>query len=551
MQAQLRPLDRLMRRSALFVFCVLVSMALASCGGSTTAKSTGAGVTSASTSGTNGPPGTGATGGTAGSGGGTSGGSGGTSGSGSGGSGSGGTGGSGGSGSGGSAPVVIQSFSKPERLGGNGESDLIVDAKGNLDIANAHRPGLDPLFTTDVLRLTPGATKVTANTALPQMANNPRLAADSGASIYVTWLASPTSSNPSFVTGAFSRSDDGGATFSSPPVTVFNSGDFPHIALDSTGNIFVSWVTLFDASTSPSEVFVSRSTDGGKTFTASPPISDPAKKAVSPRVAVTSKGSVDVLWQYTGNGLPCDSPGNFQSCMPCDIWFAQSTDGGKSFSVSVNVSKSSGCAGLDGFYEDERQIQLDSSDNLNLVWDDSVAGVMFSRSTDGGSTFSKPKIVSPLQGLFPKISVDATGHINVVWEPPSTGSGFFFSRSTDGGATFSQPMPLGAGTRTNPVVATDANGDIDLVWIDSRILRFSQSFDDGKTFSTPVDVNTLDVTGVNPELGANTPVEVAVEPDGTVDLAFTADQVGGTGEVFLWFSHGATSSAAPPPPSGP
>jgi hypothetical protein len=260
---------------------------------------------------------------------------------------------------------------------------------------------------------------------------------------------------------------------------------------------------------------------------------------------------VDVIWQYTSNGLPCDSAGNFQSCTPCDIWFAQSTDGGKSFSAPVNVSKSSGCAGLDGLYQDERQIQLDSSGNLNLVWDDSVAGVMFSRSTDGGSTFSAPKIVSPLQGLFPKIAVDATGDINVVWEPPSTGSGFFFSRSTDGGATFSQPMPLGAGTGTNPVVVSDANGDIDVVWIDSGILRFSQSFDGGKTFSTPIAVNTLVVSDVTPEVEANAPLEMVAEPDGTVDLAFATDQFAGTGQVFLWFSHGSTSSAAPPPPSGP
>jgi len=530
MHVQPRHLEGFTRRSVLLIFCLIVTTGLLSCGGATSTKSAvGTGVTSAS-----GAAGTGSTG---------IGGSGGTTGAG-GASGSGGT-----SGSGGSAHVVIQSFSKPERIAGNGETDMMVDAKGNLDIANAHRPGLDPLFTTNFLRLTPGATKITANTPMPPLADDPRVAADSNANVYLTWLAAPANSfNGPFEQGAFSLSSDGGGTFTSP-VTVFTLGTFPHVALDSSANIFVSWATLFNASASPGEVFVSRSTDGGKTFTASPPISDPTKKAVSPRVAVTPKGSIDVVWQYTSNGQPCDSTGNFQSCTPCDIWFAQSTDGAKSFSTPVNVSNSSGCAGLDGLYQNERQIQLDSTGNINLVWDDNVAGVMFSRSTDGGSTFSRPKIVSPLQGVLPKVAVDAAGNINIVWEPQG-GVGFFFSRSMEGGATFSQPMPLGAGTDTNPVVATAA-GDIDVVWIDTQILRFSQSFDGGKTFSKPIAVNTLVISDVTPAVEGNSPVEMVVEPDGTVDLAFSTDQFAGTGQTFLWFSHGSTSNAAPPPPSGP
>jgi hypothetical protein len=41
---------------------------------------------------------------------------------------------------------------------------------------------------------------------------------------------------------------------------------------------------------------------------------------------------------------------------------------------------------------------------------------------------------------------------------------------------------------------------------------------------------------------------MVVEANGTVDLAFATDQYAGNGQTYLWFSHGATSSAAPPGP---
>jgi hypothetical protein len=442
--------------------------------------------------------------------------------------------------------VVIQSFSQAERLGGGEQEGLSIDAKGNIDLASAHRPGLDPLYTTNVLRFPPGGAKVAADTAMPGLAASPQVAGDSSGSIYLTWMASSSSSTIFFNHAEFSRSDDGGGTFTFP-VTVFSSGGFAHMALDSAGNIFVSWLGSSISSTNNS-AFVSRSIDGGKTFTASPPISDVTKRATGPHLAVTSSGKVDVIWQYNDNlGQECDSVNGFHSCTSCDIWFAQSTDAGKSFPAPVNISNSSGCAGLDSNYDNDEQMQADSAGNVNIVWDDSISGVMFRRSTDGGSTFSMPTNVSTAQGVFPRIAVDSGGNINVVWEP-SSGGGFFFSRSTDGGATFSQPMPLGTGSGADAVVATDANGDIDVAWIEAPLLRFSQSVDGGKTFSSPLTLNKLDVTQVTPDILPSLRVHMAVEADGTVDVAYGTDQLGGTGERFVWFSHGSTSSTALPAP---
>jgi hypothetical protein len=514
--------------------------------------------------GTGGSGGSGASGGSGGSGSG-SGGSAGSGGSGSGGSGgnggSGGSGGTGGSGSsggssgGGSTPHVLQSFTMPERLGGGSSAsplvfaDMAVDAKGNIDITTQSKP-LDPDYTSLFLRISPGATAVTARTSLGP-GEYPQVAGDPSGNVYVTWIPADVSSSGDFIysRGVFSRSTDGGASFPGP-TPVFTQGGSPHMALDAAADIFVVWNGDPSTSTSPG-IFVNRSTDSGKTFSTAMALSDLAKTALAPHIAINTEGKIDVIWQYNSNGQACDSSGGFGSCSPCDIWFTQSGDGGKSFSAPVNVSQSTGCAGLDSTYIDEQQMQIEPSGNLNLVWDDSISGVMFSRSTDGGSNFSRPTLVSPSQGVFPRIAVDASGNINVVWQPAS-GGGFFFSRSPDGGVTFSSPMQLADGGSanfydmgTNPFVGTDSNGDIDVAWVDKGTARFSQSFDGGKTFSSPIDVNSTS------DVQANSVVQMVVESGGDVDLVIEGPDPTGTGATYIWFTRGGTSNMPPLPPTMP
>jgi hypothetical protein len=114
-------------------------------------------------------------------------------------------------------------------------------------------------------------------------------------------------------------------------------------------------------------------------------------------------------------------------------------------------------------------------------------------------------------------------------------------------------MPLGAGEtgkRSNPQLAVDGSGDIDVLWAESHAIRFSQSFDGGKTFSSPVSVSTdtTDFSDVSPDIFPFTQVHMVVEANGTVDLAFSTDQYAGNDSIYIWFSHGTTSSAAPSPP---
>src|SRR5438445_10832802 len=118
------------------------------------------------------------------------------------------------------------------------------------------------------------------------------------------------------------------------------------------------------------------------------------------------------------------------------------------------------------------QIAVDKSGNINLVWEDDIAGhsdISFSRSTDNGTTFSPPKNLSnPLGNCIansnsPRIGVDLGANINVVWANDCGGNfDIFLSRSADNGATFSSPKNLSEspGQSGNPQLAVEATGNI-------------------------------------------------------------------------------------------
>jgi hypothetical protein len=163
--------------------------------------------------------------------------------------------------------------------------------------------------------------------------------------------------------------------------------------------------------------------------------------------------------------------------------------------------------------------------------------IMFSRSTDGGQTWSAAQKLSAShnnntiggrQGST--VRTDAQGNIYVIWESGVTINGTktdaqVFAKSTDGGASFSQqavispvndlPSPLpGASFRDNsfPAAAVNqASGAVHVAWADyqgghGRVL-LSTSTDGGATWSTASALNVPGRTAFFPG--------VAVSPDGS------------------------------------
>jgi hypothetical protein len=140
----------------------------------------------------------------------------------------------------------------------------------------------------------------------------------------------------------------------------------------------------------------------------------------------------------------------------CQIGVATSAAEGSSWSGVVNVSAGRHPSAL----QDKPWISVDRSSSAHrgsvyVAWTEWAPGesvvdaVLFSRSTDGGATFSTPLELSrpaldgafDLAGMGTQVAVGPEGEIYVVWVDSSR-SRIWFVRSLDGGATFSRPTRI-------------------------------------------------------------------------------------------------------------
>jgi hypothetical protein len=179
--------------------------------------------------------------------------------------------------------------------------------------------------------------------------------------------------------------------------------------------------------------------------------------------------------------------------------------------------------------------------------------IMFSRSRDGGRTFSTPHEISDetgdakdsdgtVEGVVPVAG--PTGEVYLTWAGPK---GLVFDKSTDGGWTFGRDvvitslvggwdLPVAGLERHNgmPVTAVDLSGgphkgSVYVNWIDERNgdpdVFVAASRDGGATWSAPVRVND-DAKG-----GVQMFTWLAVDPvDGSLNVVFH-DRRGQTGKA--------------------
>ncbi len=152
---------------------------------------------------------------------------------------------------------------------------------------------------------------------------------------------------------AFISSSDGGSTWSKPTVVskqqtvddfapktgalLRTGAGLPAAAIDpSNGNLYVVWEDARFAAGSVNQVVLSRSTDGGKTWSKPAVVSNPTSKpAFTPAVAVNSAGTVAVTYYDFRN------PDGVTTGQPTDYWITSSTDGGATFGSGARITPTS------------------------------------------------------------------------------------------------------------------------------------------------------------------------------------------------------------------
>ena len=240
---------------------------------------------------------------------------------------------------------------------------------------------------------------------------------------------------------------------------------------------------------------------------------------------------------------------------PADFVVAKSTDGGCTYTSATVISGNSPAA-----FDDKDAIAADANpsspyhDNVYAAWtifnkNAATTGtgkdqIVFSRSTDGGKTWSKPNAISPAnanaanvgrEGAAVKVGPD--GSVYVSWlDVVDKTAAIRITVSHDGGKTFpSAPVTVATvsddlisplpGTsfrdysRPFPALGAASDGAVYVAWGNHQsghgVALLAVSHDGAQTWSAPMIAG--DVPGRTPFF-----VALTNEPSGAVDVAFSA-----------------------------
>jgi hypothetical protein len=341
-------------------------------------------------------------------------------------------------------------------------------------------------------------------------ASDPSVAWDTRGNVYVGYIV-VFGGNQKFASFngtemAVARSSDGGHTWAATYFN-FNSGsakfnDKPYIAVDDNlsspyrDTVYAAWDNAGGSSSSSNAILVSRSTDGGVTF--SQPVFASATNGGPQAVIgadpfVSPDGTVHVAWN--------DIQHNF-------IAESSSTDGGLTFGPTQVVATKQLAFSAAVPAQSSRQALVypacgaDTSSGtfrgtLYCSWMDSTASngtdIFLARSTDGGSTWSSPlRVNDDPAGVANDqfnhwLAVDPVdGSVNLSWndtrnDPTHVSTDIYYARSTDGGVSFAPNVKVTSAMTNESCCGADLGnqygdyegiaaygGSIHPVWTDRR-----------------------------------------------------------------------------------
>jgi len=324
---------------------------------------------------------------------------------------------------------------------------------------------------------------------------------------------------------------DGGQTWKTIPVAdpkgLTQGDDAVYFGNDGTAyHIHLSFIGIRVARPPRAEsgMLVESSLDGGLTWGESVaainhlnsviPFEDKPGIVVDNAPQSRHKGSIYLAWTrfdiYGSSDPDCHS----------HIYFTRSTDGGKSFAMPARISDGAGdCRDSDNTVEGAVPAVAPNGD-VYIVWAGPL-GLVFKKSTDGGLTFGKEKVISQMPGGWdfsvaglerangmPITGVDLSnspnkGTLYVNWIDARNGDpDVFVMSSKDGGETWLPPVRVNDDPVKNGkeqfftwMSVDPIDGSVNIVFYDRRDtegamtrLVLARSIDGGKTFvNYPID----------------------------------------------------------------
>jgi len=249
------------------------------------------------------------------------------------------------------------------------------------------------------------------------------------------------------------HSDDKGNTFSTP-VKVnaeaekisTNPEARPHIKVGNNGNVYVSYAIKLKKRFS-GHVKFSRSTDGGKTFS-TPIIVNDNRDMIGhsfPVLGINKQDQLYIAWLDSRDRVAAKKAGNNYNGSA--LYYAISDDHGVSFQPNAKIADTTcQCCRLD-MAMDNNQLPVIT---WRHIYGDNIRDQAIIRFTDK-TTLGKPQRISedrwkidacPHHGST--LAIDNNGSYHTAWfTQGSARQGLFYANSNNQGQQFSAPLPFG------------------------------------------------------------------------------------------------------------
>lgn len=245
----------------------------------------------------------------------------------------------------------------------------------------------------------------------------------------------------------------------------------PKIALapDDPRQVYVLWQEIvFSGGSHGGEMLLARSRDGGRSFESPVNLSNSA--------AGDGKGRLTPQQWDNGSYDLIAGPGGQVHLAWTEyegpLWYSRSVDGGASFSAPRQLGGRAGPARAP-------DLALGPQGSVYLVWSQGGApdaDLWLAVSRDGGGEFQAPRALTqgPALSDAPRLAVDRSGVLHLAYgeQGPVAGSQpqVVYTRSSGGGIDFdpprvvSVPFPEGRSGAGFPNLGLDARGNVLLVW---------------------------------------------------------------------------------------
>lgn len=290
----------------------------------------------------------------------------------------------------------------------------------------------------------------------------------------------------------YSNSSDGGVTWSTPSAKGFAVGIpvYPYYPdFEINNNILYVVVNDITGTGIQTDIYYINSS-----WSTAVNVSNNTGDSIYPRIKVDSNNNLFVIWEDN-------------TTSQWDIYYSNSSNRGATWSTKVNISNTSG-------YSQKSDLEIDSNDNLYVIWADNTYGgqydILYSNSSTRGTTWSTPVNISNNTAgysLLSDLEIDSSGNLYVVWIDNVSGQNeVYYSNSSNRGATWSAKVNVSAraGNTTDADLEIDSNGILHIAYDDNTPgeydIYYSTSSDKGATWGAATNISANANNSLHPDL---------------------------------------------------